>query len=586
MAPAPAQASTTPDPMQDPEKRERVEWARNFAFHLQKGIKQIGMYRHNEGRFGDFLAKAHEAIDQYTQKHGALSLKVDPQNLLLYGQTLFSEDTSLPYKFFKDGIRQLIFRPELPVEELVSFTLVAVSDTERGEDVLAQLWRSGLEHIEYVVVEGFKMDEHSEEEVEVEVDKIVGFLYNRLRTSSDDYLRFARVSAEDLDNKLDEVDQLRGAVVQGVTASDELKARLQKEIMEEEGSRLFPKLVSAVFQVVESGVDDAGVLEEMFAQLLDAMLMQEDFATINNIVLKLRAMEQRDAENAAVSRLKMSFISRMGEEQRLSRVGEVLRTTRPKHPQDLVRYLQAVEGLAVPTLLAILETVEIPENRTLLCDVLAEHANEIPEPFVHRLESDRPQSVRDMVYILEKSGHPDRIKMFASVLRHKNLAVKLDAMAVIARGRTGEARRLIAEALNSDPTPQVRMLAARLLVDFDADKAYLDLVKVLKDPAFEKRKDDEKEALYAALGATGTPGAIALLQQMLTQKATFLNKKKVQEDKLLAVAGLSGARSIQALKLLQALVEDKSQPTEVLVAARKGIYQTKKALFGDAAAEE
>src|SRR5690348_13632888 len=85
-----------PDPMQDPEKRERVELARNFTFHLLKGIKQIGMYRHNEGRFAEFLQKAHEAISQYTVKHGALSMKVEAQNLMLYGQTLFSEDNPLP----------------------------------------------------------------------------------------------------------------------------------------------------------------------------------------------------------------------------------------------------------------------------------------------------------------------------------------------------------------------------------------------------------------------------------------------------------------------------------------------------------
>ncbi len=573
------------DPMADPEKRERVEMARAFAFHLVKGIKQIGMYRHADGKYGEFLGKAHESISAYTQKHGALSLKIDPQNLQLYGQPLFSEDNPLPYKFYKDGIRQLIFRPGLGVDELVTLTLIAVSDNERGEDVLAQLWKASLAHIEYVVVEGFQMDEFSEEEVAVEVDKIVGYLYNRLRTHSDDFLRFARVSAEDLEGRIDEVDTMRGVVVAGTPASDELKAKVQRELMEEEQSRLFPKLVSAVFQVVESGVDDAGVLEAMFAQLLDAMLLQEDFATINNIVLKLRALEQRDPQNAVVARLKMSFVTRMGEEQRLSRLGDILRTSRPKNPQDLVRYLQAVEGLAVPTLLSILETIELPENRQLLCDVLAEHVREITEPFVNRLQSERPQTVRDMVYILEKSGHPDRIKMFATVLAHKNLAVRLDAMSVIAKGRTGEARRLLVLGL-ADPVPQVRMLAARLLAELDPEKSYLDLMRALKEPSFDKRKDDEKAAFYAALGATGQAGALSLFGQMLGQKTTFLNKKRVLEEKLFAVAGLTGARSIGALKLLQVLVEDKGQPTEVLVAARKGIYVTKKALFGDAAAAE
>lgn len=572
------------DPMQDPQKRERVELARNFTFHLLKGIKQIGMYRHNEARFAEFLQKAHDAVSEYTAKHGALSLKVDPQNLLLYQQPLFSEDNPLPYKFYKDGIRQLIFRPDLPVEELVSFTLISLADDRAGEDVLAQLWKSGLEHIEYVVVEGFKMEEVSDEEVEVEVDKIVGFLYNRLRTSSDDYLRFARVSTEDLDSKIDGVDQLRGAVIQGVTATDELKARLQREIEEEENERLFPKLVAAVFQVVEAGVDDAGVLEEMFIQLLDAMLMQEDFATINNIVLKLRAMEQRDQDNSVIGRLKMTFVSRMGEEQRLGRIGEILRTSRPKNPHDLVRYLQAVEGLATPVLLDVLETVEIPENRALLCEVLADHAKEAPEPFVNRLQSDRPQTVRDMVFILEKSGHPDRIKMFGQVLKHRNLAVRLDAMHVIAHGQTGEARRLIQEALG-DPSPQVRMLAARLLPEFDRDRAYLDLLRAVKESSFEKKTPEEKAAFYSALGSTGLPGALSFLQTLLAARSNLLNRHRVLNDKLLAVAGLGGAESIQALKLLQAVVEDKNQPVEVLVAARKAIYQTRKALFGDAGAE-
>ena len=570
------------DPMQDPQKREQVELARNFSFHLLKGIKQIGMYRHNEAKFPAFLEKAHEAIGQYTDAYGALSMKVDPQNFLLYQQPLFSDENALPYRFFKDGIRQIIFRPGLTVDELVKFTLIALSDERSGEDVLNQLWRSALENIEYVVVEGFTMDDVSDEEVEVEVEKIVGYLYNRLRTNSDDYLRFARVSTEDLDSRVESVDQIRGAVIQGVTASDELKARLQREIEEEESQRLFPKLVTAIFQVVETGVDEPEVLEEVFLQLLDAMLLQEDFAAINNIVLKLRAMEQRGEDGGALEALRHSFVSRMGEEQRLGRIGEILRTSRPSYPEDLVRYLRSVEGLAIPVLLDILAGIDIPENRQLLCDVLAEHAIEMPQPFMNRLHSERPQTVRDMVYILEKSAHPDRVKMFGQVLRHRNLAVKLDAMHVIAKGKNAEARRLIVEAL-SDTMPQVRILAAKLLPEFDRERAYLDLIRTTREPTFERRSHEEKAAFYAALGSTGLPGALSMLTQILAAKPTLLNKKKLHEQKLLAVAGLGGALTIQGFKLLQALVEDRSQPTDVLVAARKAMYQTRRALFGDSA---
>jgi len=578
-------SSTAQDPTTDPAVQEKLEAARNFTFHLLKGIKQIGMYRHNEARFPEFLTRATEALAAYTEKHGPLSLKVEQQNFMLHGEPTFSEDTPLPYKFFRDGIRQLIFRPGLKVSELVTFTLIALSEPERGaEDVLAQLWRSGLENVEYVVVEGFKMDEVSEHEVEVEVDKVVGYLYSRLKTNSDDYLRFARLNAEDLDSKLDGVEQMRGLVVAGNYASDDLKARLQREISEEENARLFPKLMSAIFQVIEGGVDDTALLEEVFVQLLDAMLIQDDYGTINQIVLKMRSMAQR-APGSSIGSLLSHFVLKMGEEQRVMRLAEMLKTTRPRQPVDITRYLQALDASTVFTLLNALETIEIPENRILVCDALARFAQENPQPFVQRLESDRPQTVRDMVYILEKSNHPDRVKMFGLVLINKNLAVKLEVMNIIARGRTAEARKLIVEALN-DPATQVRMLAARLLPEFDRDKAYVDLVRLMKDANFEKKSLEERTAIYTALGATGLPGAISMLLQTIAVKPAMLNKKKVLEDKLLAIAGLAGACNIPAYKALQGVVEDKSQPVEVLNAARKAMYQTKKTLFGETSTTE
>jgi hypothetical protein len=574
------------EPELAPELREKVELARNFTFHLLKGIKQIGMYRHNEARFPEFLGKALEAITSYNEKYGPLSVKVEQQNLMLHGEFLFTEDTPLPYKFYRDGIRQLIFRPGLQVEELVTFTMIALSEPERGsEDVLAQLWRASMEHVEYVVVEGFSMEGASEEEVQVEVDKVVGYLYSRLQTNSDDFLRFARVSAEDLDSKLDGVEQIRGLVVGGRHASDDLKAKLQREIMEEEGSRLFPKLVSAVFQVVEGGVEDATLLEEIFAQLLDMLLIQDDFGTVNQIALKLRALAQREGGGGVLSRLLDGFLHRMGEEQRLMRLGESLKVARAKNPADVTRYLQALTRDAIIPLLTVLETLEIPENRALLCDVLANFAREIPEPFTARLTSDRPQTVRDMVYILEKSNHPDRVKMFAQVLKSPNLVVKLEVLNIIGRGRTGESRRIMVDALN-DPISQVRMLAAKLLPEFDRDKAYSDLVRLVRDASFEKKTQDERIAVYAAIGSTGTPGALSMMQQLLAVKPTLLNKKRVLEEKLLAIHGLGGACSIQSYKMLQAVVEDRSQPVEVLTAARKAMYQTRKALFGDSALPE
>ena len=573
--------STPEDPMADPDLRKQVEAARGVAFHLLKGIKVIGMYRHNEAKYGEYLQKACAALNAYTEQFGTLQIKVELTNFTLHKQELFTEDNPIPYKFFKDGIRQLIFRPGFTVEELTTFTVIALSDPDRGaEDLNNQLWRAQMPHFEYIMVEGFKMDEFSEEEIQVEVDKVVDYLQRRLRSNSDDYLRFARLTEADLEIKLDDVEQMRGLVITGVTATPDLKARLQKDVHDEESVRLFPKLISAVFQVVESGIDDAELLTDMFTQLLDAMLLQEDFALINQVVLKLRAMEQRQGTDSPIGRLLTSFVSRMGEEQRVARVGDVLKFSKLKHPQDMTRYLSNLGRETTPLLLDVLEVLELQENRTLLCDVLVPAAKDYPEPFVDRIRTtERPQLQRDLVYILDRSNHPEKLKFFQSLLKSKNLALKLEVMGIIARGRTGEARNMIASLL-TDPIMQVRIQAARVLPEFDREKAFVELMKLIKEKDFEEKKPEEREALYAAIGSTGLGGAIAYFSQLLQTKSGLFNKQKVTGDKLLAVAGLGGAATIQTAKLLQEVSEDKSQPPEVVKAARMHLARVRKQLFG------
>jgi hypothetical protein len=319
----------------------------------------------------------------------------------------------------------------------------------------------------------------------------------------------------------------------------------------------------------------------MFTQLLDAMLLQEDFALINQVVLKLRAMGQRAGPDSPIGHLLSTFTSRMGDEQRIARVGDVLKFSRLKSPQDVVRYLSSLAPHCAPLLLDVLEVLELAENRALLCDVLVPVAKNHPEAFVERIRStDRPQLQRDLVYILDRSGHPEKLKYFQALLQSKNLALKLEVMAIIARGRTGEARNMIASLLG-DPIMQVRIQAARVLPEFDREKAFVDLMKLVQGKDFEARKPEEREALYAAIGSTGLGGALGYFSQLLQTKGGLFNRQKVLADKLLAVAGLGGAGTIQTAKLLQEVAEDDSQPPEVTRAAKLQLARVRKRLFGN-----
>ena len=190
-----------------------------------------------------------------------------------------------------------------------------------------------------------------------------------------------------------------------------------------------------------------------------------------------------------------------------------------------------------------------------------------------------------MVYVLEKLDHPDKIKFFGQVLKHKNLAVKLEVMAIIARGRTSEARKLIAAALDDDATRRCGCQAAQLLPEFDREKAYLDLMRMVARPGLRQEDaHEEQEAFYVALGSTELPAAISLLTAAAAEEAAAVQQGQGAGGEA-ARGPRAGRRSSPSRRsrLLQALTEDKTQPTEVLVAARRALGETRRKLFGDAA---
>ncbi len=369
-------------------------------------------------------------------------------------------------------------------------------------------------------------------------------------------------------------------MITGEPASDEKRHEIREELALDERERMLPKLVNIVFRAIESDVGTEGeeAVREVFTQLLDAMLLQEDFASVDHIVTKFKSLERDPTKGEMFARLRAYFVVKMGEEERLRKIGEILNTSRPENSRDIFRYLFNLDSNAVPPLLDVLETVEIQENREVLCDALVALGADNPDPFINRLQSDKSQLVRDMIYVIDRIDFPDKVKMFGQVLANPNLAVRLEALGIIARSKTEECRQLVADCLG-DPNGQMRIQAARLLPLFDELKAYMDLARVVKTPEFEKRDLKERLQVFAALGSTQQQGALALFDQMLHQKSLF-NKKKLVEDKALAITGLSQLVSIPSFKLLQAEAENKANTPELVAAARRGMGAVRTRLFG------
>ncbi len=139
-----------------------------------KAIKNIGIYLHNTARHVEFLEPVVASIRAYGEAYGPMVVTVDSGGFTFAKKVVFDEsfqNDSISYKFYREGVRRLVFRPEIEMEEFQTFTRICMANFSSGEhygkDALSLLWEAELQNIEYAVVDSFSIDGMDDEEVEV-----------------------------------------------------------------------------------------------------------------------------------------------------------------------------------------------------------------------------------------------------------------------------------------------------------------------------------------------------------------------------------------------------------------------------------
>jgi|GEM_PF-257247 len=571
-----------------------IHEVRDIFDKLKKALKTIALYRHNTERYPEYLEPVHTAMADFLARKNLLQLRLDAMAYKFKGHEVFVDDNrenNIVYPFFQAGIRLLIFKAGISPDELLRFLMLCFTVDEaggrRGGDVVTRLWKEEFDCIEYVVVEGFKaIADEDIEEVEVEVEKVVAYLYRQLQSNSDDYMRFARVSVGDLELELNDVDTIRGAVISGVTASAADKARVQTSL-ETENERLLPKLVTVFFQLLELDTTEQTFedVAEAFVQLLDAMLLQENFSALHQIRRRFEHSLQKPhlppATRDLVQRCAERFIGKMGEGQRIQTVGGILNRGLVKDPEGLKLYLHSLGADAALPILDMLETLELPQNRRLICEVLVELGRDVYSVFTSRLNHPSSNMVKDMLFIIDKIDPPEKFGVFAQVLEHPNAILRLETLSIIGKNPSEECFAEIKRVVEEHEDPQMRAQAIRNLPNYDAEWSVPVLLATAQRPNWEQVGEPEKKAIFSALGQMQHPDTQAFLMNCFSSKSGMFAKKGVDELKMLAIVGLEAAPSVQSMQALAAVAQDvKKHPKEVCEAAKAAVIQMKARILG------
>lgn len=572
---------------------EQVHEVKEIFNKLQKALKTITLYRHMRDRYAEYMTDCHHALHDFMERNGMLALRVAALDYKFHNVDVFHDESregNLCFPFYQHGVRLLMFKPGMPLDELLKFILLIIeasNDQKKSQDdLITRLWKAELQHVEWVVVESFKAcEDEDEEQVKVEVDKVVRFLYRQLQSNSEDIARFARVSLEDLDMKLESVDTIRGAVIEGVTATPADKERVQRALDEEENDRLLPKMVVILFQLLELDTTPENFedVAEGFIQLLDAMLLAGDFGGIAAMRERFQQRIQKTQKpqvQQLLQRCAERFIDRMADPQRLSTISQMLNSGAVKDPAGLKGYLVSLPEASVPQISDTLESIEIPQNRRLVCDVLVEIGKNLPQVFTNRLQHPASNVVKDMLYIIDKINFPNKFQMFAHVLTHPNAILRLEALATIGRNPSEECYKVILSCLTGSDQ-QLRSAAARMMPNYDPNRTIEVMLQIIQSEEFEKRERNEQKNFLLGLAQVNHPQSWEYLNNVFAQKGGLLNRKKADERKLVVIEALTMAPAIPVFQFLAAQAQNlDTNSKEVAEAARVAALEMRERLVG------
>src|SRR5574341_1166597 len=522
--------------------------AREVLRQLARIVSTRRIHRPDNPIYQKFIGELFAKVSGYLTRRGTLVFGIRRFEFLYEGEAIFNDSNqndSLPFRLYKDGVSALAFHPGVTEEELrglVETIHRGYEVTSTEDDVVTLLWERCFQHISYDVT-----DEPSEGQSVPEPPVV--------ETTKTRVASMAPPTARDLSP---EEPLARERYVLTEQDVEKLREEMVAEAAWDMGFQLID-LILEVLAVREEMVDYPLALDIM-ERVIRVFILRGSFGHAARILKALRDLERDSAHLPARHRALLGeAVQRMGEAERIREIGPVLDKSLDSEMAHFETYLRLLPRRAVEPLLDLLGGVNVRKARRALCEALAELLGGDLEPIGKRLDDARWFVVRNLVYILRRTGSRSAIPYLRRTLEHPHPKVRqetLHAMEGIGMARSAEfLLRLL------DSTDEIcRTWALERLAALGDSRAAEPLWRVIRTREFRERSWNDKRAYFEALGRCAPPGMLPTVQALYEKRGWFEKPKDLEMRAGAAIAlGLIGGERVMPM------LEEGCQAEEALI---------------------
>jgi hypothetical protein len=531
-----------------------------------KTIKAFRLYPADNPTLMGIQEQLFKRFQTYLEMYKSFTLGIGEYDFSFQGKIVYEDRElkgSLPFLFFKDGLRELRFMEGMEEWELKGFTDIIIQRdniNEFEDDLITLIWEKDFIHISYIATDQFL------EETPILIPATAEqFRRNAVSeplpaSAGGDFGEEASGGEFDFDQEIfgkGKEPARKGAAVYFLTP-EELES-LRKEVEGEMKPNFVFQVVDILFEIMalEKETEPFQDAIHILQKLLDAQVNVGEFLKARDLLNRVHIIRNTYQLQEWQVQAVEHFVESLGDYEHIQRIGMILEKKADLRLEEVSAYLLLLKPNAVQELMRVLGDLTNSKGRRMLCDIIGELGKTRTDLIVQFMDDPRWYLVRNLVYILGRIGQEPCMSYIQKSYSHSEPRVRREA--VQAAGLIGgpRATNLLTKALK-DQDLRIRSMACINLARVGKKASLPVLLEVIQAKDFSKRDPSEVKAFFDAVGSIGSNEAIRPLQQILEHKSWFGGGVK-DEVRLGAACSLALIGTSEAITILQSGAESREE---------------------------
>jgi hypothetical protein len=470
-----------------------------------------------------FRAELAVALARVLEELGPVTYKFSAEDIFFDDASLYpakSRDDNLALPFHRDGVRAITFAPGVTSEELDGFinaVLGVTGQAQVDDDLVTLLWQANLKHVDVDCVPPEDADSGSGEEGGVLVPWPTASVAEAGGTESDEAKDKEDTSKPGTGSRSD--DWATGESTVEVEAGfEELHSlgpaeaeRFRAEFEAEHQVSLMTTALAITRAYLDAGAnqEDRGELARFLPRMLRLSIAEGLWLEAREALTLLRECNDPSWSIATFTQELFQPISVSAVVERLDR-GE------PAQVAEFVALAQELGESSVEWISLALAESQHRRTRRLLAESITALCRDNPERLAPWLADSRWYVVRNSVQVLGWIGGDAVVGMLRGAMKHRDPRVRREVVAALGQVPSATARPLLVELIAGADSRTFCSILHQLSSERDVATGQM-LMRFILEPYFTRRTDEERRAIYAALGAVGTDEVLSELEAELTK---------------------------------------------------------------------